>query len=107
MEFSEDETNIKKSDDIFYITNRPITPNKDIDIKDIEIENIKSNKLIKSLNMMVLFNKNEKYDKIRERLKKDLEDSKERLLKLKKMIENCSKQEKEIDLKSIERNIEI
>ena len=102
MESSEDETNIKKSDNIFYITNRPLTPNKDNDIKEIEIENIKSNKLIKSLNMMLLFNKNEKYDLIRERLKKDLKDSRERLSNLKNMIENCAKKEPEIKLKSIE-----
>ena len=100
MDFPEDNLNNQKDDNMFYITNRPFTPNKE-DPKEQEMEEKKCNKLIKSLNMMVLFNRTQRYNKIRERLKKDLQDSRGRLLNLKYMIENCAKIEPEIKLRSI------
>ena len=100
MDFPEDNLNNQKDDNMFYITNRPFTPNKE-DPKEQEMEEKKCNKLIKSLNMMVLFNRTQRYNKIRERLKKDLQDSRRRLLNLKYMIENCAKIEPEIKLRSI------
>ena len=100
MDFPEDNLNNQKDDNMFYITNRSFTPNKE-DPKEQEMEEKKCNKLIKSLNMMVLFNRTQRYNKIRERLKKDLQDSRGRLLNLKYMIENCAKIEPEIKLRSI------
>ena len=100
MDFPEDNLNNQKDDNMFYITNRPFTPNKE-DPKEQEMEEKKCNKLIKSLNMMVLFNRTQRYNKTRERVKKDLQDSRGRLLNLKYMIENCAKIEPEIKLRSI------